>query len=35
MSALRDDPAIIALSDSGAALARRIQAILRGGEVLA
>jgi cobalt-precorrin 5A hydrolase/precorrin-3B C17-methyltransferase len=35
MSELRDDPAIIALSEGGAALARRIQAILRGGEVLA
>ena len=34
MSELRDDPAIIALSESGAVLARRIQAILRGGEVL-
>jgi len=34
MSELRDDPAIIALSESGAALARRIQAILRVGEVL-
>jgi cobalt-precorrin 5A hydrolase/precorrin-3B C17-methyltransferase len=34
MSALRDDPAIIALSETGAALARRIQAALRSGEVL-
>jgi cobalt-precorrin 5A hydrolase/precorrin-3B C17-methyltransferase len=34
MSALRDDPAIIALSESGVALARRIQAALRSGEVL-
>jgi len=34
MNELRDDPAIIALSDAGAMLARRIQAILRGGEVL-
>ena len=34
MSALRDDPAIIALSDAGAALAHRIQAALRSGEVL-
>src|SRR5262245_57606825 len=34
MSELRDDPAIIALSDSGAVLARRVQAILRSGEVL-
>jgi cobalt-precorrin 5A hydrolase / cobalt-factor III methyltransferase / precorrin-3B C17-methyltransferase len=34
MSGLRDDPAIIALSEAGAALARRIQAILRMGEVL-
>jgi cobalt-precorrin 5A hydrolase/precorrin-3B C17-methyltransferase len=34
MSALRGDPAIIAVSESGAVLARRIQAILHGGEVL-
>jgi cobalt-precorrin 5A hydrolase/precorrin-3B C17-methyltransferase len=34
MSELRDDPAIIALSEAGAALARRIQAALRSGEVL-
>lgn len=34
MSAMRDDPAIIVLSDIGAALARRIQAALREGEVL-
>jgi cobalt-precorrin 5A hydrolase/precorrin-3B C17-methyltransferase len=34
MSERRDDPAIIALSESGAALARRIQAILHAGEVL-
>jgi cobalt-precorrin 5A hydrolase/precorrin-3B C17-methyltransferase len=34
MSGFRDDPAIIALSGNGAALARRIQAILRAGEVL-
>jgi cobalt-precorrin 5A hydrolase/precorrin-3B C17-methyltransferase len=34
MSELRKDPAIIALSESGAALARRIQAALRDGEVL-
>ena len=34
MSELRDDPAIIALSETGAALARRIQAALRSGEVL-
>ncbi len=34
MSELRDDPAIIALSDTGAALARRIQAALQSGEVL-
>jgi len=34
MSELRDDLAIIALSDTGAALARRIQAALRSGEVL-
>ena len=35
MSALRDDPAIIALSETGAVLARRIQAALKSGEVLA
>ena len=34
MSGYRDDPAIIALSANGAVLARRIQAILRAGEVL-
>jgi cobalt-precorrin 5A hydrolase/precorrin-3B C17-methyltransferase len=34
MSALRNDPAIIALSEPGVALARRIQAVLRDGEVL-
>jgi cobalt-precorrin 5A hydrolase / precorrin-3B C17-methyltransferase len=34
MSELRDDPAIIALSETGAALARRIQAALQAGEVL-
>ncbi len=34
MTDQRDDPAIIALSESGAALARRVQARLRGGEVL-
>ena len=34
MSDLRDDPAIVALSEAGAVLARRIQGILRGGEVL-
>jgi cobalt-precorrin 5A hydrolase/precorrin-3B C17-methyltransferase len=34
MSELRDDTAIIALSEAGAALARRVQTILRGGEVL-
>jgi cobalt-precorrin 5A hydrolase/precorrin-3B C17-methyltransferase len=34
MSELRDDAAIIALSETGAALARRIQAALRSGEVL-
>lgn len=34
MSALRDDPAIIALSETGAALARRIQEVLKSGEVL-
>lgn len=34
MSTLRDDPAIIALSETGAALARRIQTTLRGGELL-
>jgi cobalt-precorrin 5A hydrolase/precorrin-3B C17-methyltransferase len=34
MSELRDDPVIIALSEAGAALARRIQAILRAGETL-
>lgn len=34
MSELREDPAIIALSATGAALARRIQAALRSGEVL-
>jgi cobalt-precorrin 5A hydrolase/precorrin-3B C17-methyltransferase len=34
MSALRHDPAIIALSETGAALARRIQEALRSGEVL-
>jgi cobalt-precorrin 5A hydrolase/precorrin-3B C17-methyltransferase len=34
MSELRSDPAIIALSEAGASLARRIQAILREGEVL-
>jgi len=34
MSELRDDPAIIALSEAGAMLARRIQAILHSGEVL-
>jgi cobalt-precorrin 5A hydrolase/precorrin-3B C17-methyltransferase len=34
MSELRDDPAIIALSETGAALARRIQAVLHSGEVL-
>ena len=34
MTELRDDPAIIALSETGAALARRIQAALRSGEVL-
>ncbi len=34
MSELRKDPAIIALSGPGAALARRIQAAMREGEVL-
>jgi len=34
MSELREDPAIIALSEAGALLARRIQAVLRSGEVL-
>ena len=34
MSTLRNDPAIIALSATGAALARRIQATLQAGEVL-
>jgi cobalt-precorrin 5A hydrolase/precorrin-3B C17-methyltransferase len=34
MSDLRDDPAIIALSNTGAVLARRIQVSLRAGEVL-
>lgn len=34
MSSVRDDPAIIALSEPGAALARRIQKVLRNGEVL-
>ncbi len=34
MSEMRDDPAIIALSKAGAALGRRIQSILREGEVL-
>jgi cobalt-precorrin 5A hydrolase / precorrin-3B C17-methyltransferase len=34
MSELRKDPAIIALSDPGTALARQIQAALREGEVL-
>lgn len=34
MNDLRDDPAIVALSNTGAALARHIQEILRRGEVL-
>jgi cobalt-precorrin 5A hydrolase/precorrin-3B C17-methyltransferase len=34
MSTLRNDPAIIALSGTGAALARRVQATLQAGEVL-
>jgi len=34
MSELRADPAIIVLSETGAALARRIQAVLHSGEVL-
>src|SRR4051812_46320893 len=34
MSELRTDPAIIALSEAGASLARRIRAILHEGEVL-
>jgi cobalt-precorrin 5A hydrolase / precorrin-3B C17-methyltransferase len=34
MSELRDDPAIIALSETGAVLARRIQLALQSGEVL-
>ena len=35
MSPSRNDPAIVALSETGGALARRIQAVLRSGEVLA